>query len=90
VVIDTVEQQVFRSIQLDPSKFYGFAFYSNKKGTWPNETYWTEEPIEYLGRWISSDRWGSRDQSGGAENFEHKRIVYDYEGKTSFVEMSEQ
>lgn len=88
--MDLVEQQVFRSLKFDTAKCYGFAFYSKRKGTWPDEIYYTKNPIEYLGRWISSDTWGYGDQSGGAENFEHKRIVYDYEGKTCFVEVSKQ
>ena len=81
--------QVFRLEDFDENKCYGFALYTSTTGrhSSSNEKYFTTNPIQYLGKWISKERWGVRDGAGGAENFEKDRIEYDYHGKTCFVEL---
>ena len=83
------ETQVFRLEEFDKNKCYGFALFTRTTGKHSNsnEKYFTTNPIQYLGKWLSKERWGERDGAGGAENFEKDRIVYDYFGKTCFVEL---
>lgn len=73
------------------SKCYAFALSTRWAGSWPNEKYYTTNPLQYLGKHIRSEEWGSRDQHGGAETFDYNgketRIVYDYEGLTCFKEV---
>ena len=81
--------QVFPLEDFDENKCYGFALYTSTTGSHSssNKKYFTTNPIQYLGKWISKERWGVRDGAGGAENFEKGRIVYDYHGKTCFLEL---
>lgn len=86
------ETEVFRMTKFSKDKCYHFALYSKKIGKWPDDKYYANtELLEYLGYWVNSERWGGcGDGSGGAENFNNNgkinRIVYDYDGKTCFVE----
>jgi len=84
--------EVFRVISFDPTKTYQFAFYTFRQGVWPNEKYFTTEPLKFLGNYIRSERWGGTgDGSSGAEIFNDNgvinRVVYDYEGRTCFREV---
>lgn len=85
------EVEVFRLCKFDPTKFYAFAYYTRRSGRYPNERYYTTNPLQYLGKHVNSERWGCGDGSGGAEYFYHgghiERIEYDYEGTTCFVEV---
>ena len=82
--------EVFRLIKFDKDKCYEFALYTIVEGKWPNQRYYTTNPLQYLGKWKNSERWGQGDGGGGAENFDNNgkttRIEYDYEGKTCFRE----
>jgi hypothetical protein len=84
--------EVFRILDFDCNKNYEFAFYTTREGRWPNEKYFTTEPLKFLGKYCRSERWGGfGDGAGGAEVFVHNgtenRVVYDYEGKTCFREV---
>lgn len=88
------EVEIFRLNEFDPTKNYAFALYKKQKGTWPDDRYYTiKGELQYLGKWINKERWGYHDNAGGAETFinnkngEKTRIVYDYVGKTCFVEL---
>ena len=82
------EKEVFRSIEFDKNKCYGFALYTKKIGGWPNERYYTKNPIQYLGKYIRSERWGGGgDGAQAAEIFNNGNVKYDYDGKTCFVEL---
>jgi hypothetical protein len=88
------EEEVFRLITFDKDKRYEFALKTRTSGTWPDEKHYTTEPLQYLGRYVSSESWGYGDNHSGAENFEDAdgtktRIVYDYEGRTCFREVVE-
>ncbi len=91
IMIPPHETEVFRSITFSKDTPYEFALYTRKKGWFPNVKYYANtDSLKYVGYWVSSERWGFGDGSGGAENFidngKKNRIVYDYEGKTCFVE----
>lgn len=83
--------EVFRILDFDPNKNYEFAFYTNMEGLWPNERYFTTEPLKFLGTYCHSERWGFGDGSGGAEVFNDNgvinRVEYDYDGRTCFREV---
>jgi len=85
------EVEVFRSIKFDNNKCYEFALETRTEGNWSNKRYYTTNSLQYLGKYIESERWGYGDGSGGAENFNDNgkktRIVYDYDGKTCFREI---
>ena len=82
--------EVFRLEEFDKNKCYGFALWTTTTGSHSssNEKYFTTNPIQYLGKWISKERWGGRDQAGGVEHFEKGSIEYDSNGYTCFVELS--
>ena len=86
------EVEVFRLIKFDTSKCYEYATETKAEGNWPNQKYYALTPLQYLGTYLYSERWGTGDSRGGAENFKDlegniKRIVYDYEGMTCFREV---
>jgi len=83
------ETEVFRldTKDFDANKCYEFALYTRTTGRWPDEKYYTTNPMKYLGKWISSEEWGWGDNHGGAETFEKHRIVLDYAGKSCFREV---
>lgn len=85
------EVEVFRICKFDKNKNYYFALYTRKKGTYPDkEYYYTTNKLQFLGRYIKSEKWGWHDGSGTAEYFDNNknitRIEYDYDGKTCFKE----
>jgi len=67
---------------------YEYALYTRREGRYPNEKYYTTNPLQYLGKFTHNEEWGYGDQHGGAHNFNDNgtphRIVLDYEGKTCF------
>ena len=81
------EVEVFKTLTFDINKCYAFALSTRQAGLWPTARFFTTNPLRDLGKYISSERWGSGDGAGGAENFEKGRIEYDYAGTTSFVEV---
>jgi hypothetical protein len=91
-MIPSNETEVFRLTRFSKDKAYEFALYTTKIGSFPNNKYYANtNSLQYLGYWVSSERWNSLcDGSGGAENFVNNgiinRIEYDYEGRTCFVE----
>lgn len=87
----TEETEVFRLSIFDKTKCYGFAMRTRRESRYPNEKYYSTNPILYLGKHVKSERWGYGDNHGGAEIFENngiqRRIVYDYDGNTCFKEV---
>ena len=90
---EEVEVEVFRLISFDKDKRYEFALKTRTSGSYPDEKHYTINPLQYLGKHVSSETWGYGDGRGGAENFEDAngktRIVYDYEGRSCFREVVE-
>ena len=85
------EVEVFRICKFNKNKNYSFALYTRKKGIYPDkEYYYTTNQLQFLGKYIKSERWGWHDGSGGAEYFDNNgkitRIEYDYDGTTCFRE----
>lgn len=83
------EIEVFRLTAFETNKCYELASETKTEGKWPNQKYYTTKPLQYLGAYMFSERWGSGDNRGGAENFKDndgniKRIEYDYDGMTCF------
>ena len=72
----------------DKNQYYAFALRTSIEGSWPNEKYYTTNPLQYLGKHVRSEEWGFGEGHGGAETFDDNgketRIVYDYEGRTCF------
>lgn len=86
------EVEVFRLTTFDTNKCYAFASETKTVGKWPNQKYYATKPLQYVGAYMYSERWGNGDSRGGAENFKDmdgniKRVVYDYDGMTCFREM---
>jgi len=88
------EVEVFRLCQFEKNKYYAFAL-KTRTERWKGSTFekhYTTNPLQYLGKHTHSETWGeSGDGRGGAENFDDNerktRIVYDYDGKTCFLEV---
>ena len=76
----TPESQVFNMSEFDPAKCYGYAIYTRKDGISPNETYYTTNPIQYLGKFISNNT-----SSSGDITFEKSTLTKD--DKNYFVEV---
>ena len=61
-------------------------------GRWPNELYYSTNPIRYVGRFVKHIRYGYGD--GGScdayfdNNGKEERVGYTYEGTTCFREVS--
>ena len=85
------EVEVFRICTFEPDKIYHFALYTRKEGKFPNEKYYTKNPLTLVGTFIRTERWGYHDNGGAASYFEYNgditRIEYDYDGKTCFVSL---
>ena len=84
-----MEVEVFRLCSFEKNVNYAFAMKTRSEGSYPNQRYYTKNTLQFVGKHISSARWGYRDNSGGAETFDANgkitEIVYDYEGNTCFV-----
>ena len=72
-------------------KCYEHALYTRTIGPWQNQKYFTTNPMQYVGKYVRSVRWGIRDGSGGDEIFNNNGIEViihlDYAGTTSFREV---
>jgi hypothetical protein len=83
------ETEVFRLSTFDPNLNYAFALKTKTVGKWPNEKHYTTYPLQYLGKFVKSARWGWHDIAGGSEQFDDNgkitEIIYDYEGRTCFT-----
>lgn len=91
--VGDVGVEVFRSIEFDPNKEYESALYTTRVGRWPNERYFTTNPLKYLGKYSRSTRMGGfGDGSRCSEYFINNgvevEVEYDYEGKLCFREVS--
>ncbi len=84
-----MEVEVFRLCSFDKEVNYSFALKTRTIGKYPNERYYTTNNLKFVGKHVSSARWGYGDNGGGAETFNDNgritEIVYDYEGNTCFV-----
>ena len=84
------EVEVFR-LTPEVGKFYYTAEYTKKVGTYPNYQYYTTNPLRYVGKFLRTERYGSGDGMTATSFFDDKgtinRVVYTYEGTTSFVEL---
>ena len=86
-----METEVFRIVEFNATQTYSFALKTRSEGKWPNVKHYSTHPLQYLGKYTHSERWGYGDNGGGAENFDDHgiktRIVYDYAGNTCFRSM---
>jgi hypothetical protein len=84
-----MEVEVFRLTSFDKNVNYLFALKTRTKGSYPNERYYTTNKLQFVGKHVSSARWGYGDNGGGAEIFDDNgkrtEIVCDHEGHTCFV-----
>ena len=86
------ETEVFRLNEFDKEKCYVFALKTRTEGRYPYDKHYTTNKLQYLGKHTKSERWGSRDDHGGAESFIDDdgvvtRVVYDYAGQTCFKDV---
>lgn len=71
-------------------KCYSTALYTKREGTWPNEKYTTTNPLQYVGKYVRTERMGYG--NGGSvweifnNNGKEEKVELDYYGKTCFVE----
>ena len=86
-------REVFR-ISPKEGKYYEYAEYTEKIGVWPNDRYFTTDPLRYVGKHIKhctqgygdgADHWDIFEDSGG----QAIQIDYTYAGTTSFREVPE-
>ena len=84
-----MEIEVFRISEFSKELNYAFALKTRTQGKYPNAKYYTTNQLQFLGKHVSSARWGYYDNAGGSETFDHNgkktEIVYDYNGNTCFV-----
>jgi len=81
------ETKVFRLEDFDKNKCYGFALSTTTTGSDPDKIFYTTNPIQYLGKWKSTERWGYRNGPRGIEKFEKGDIQRTEKGTTCFVEL---
>ena len=86
------EIEVYRISKFETDKMYAFALYTRdyKSPDYKLNKYFTTNPLQHLGYYVSSERWGYGDGGGGAENFinldgQETRIELDYHGKSCFT-----
>ena len=84
-----MEVEVFRISEFSKEANYAFALKTKTQGVYPNAKHYTMNPLLYLGKHVSSARWGYHDNAGGSETFDNNGkktdIIYDYNGNTCFV-----
>ena len=84
------EVQVYRSMKFMPHRIYKTAIYTREEGKYPNEIYFTTNPIVIVGTHIKQICIGSGDAGRGWEYFNHNgkeiHVEYTYEGTTTFLE----
>ena len=59
-------------IKFDKDIHYYFAMSTRSEGRYPNERYFTTNPLRYVGKYVRSERWGWGDGASGAEYFDNK------------------
>jgi hypothetical protein len=81
--------EVFR-LTPEKDKYYETALYTMKKGEWPHETYYTTQPLVYVGKFVKHISIGYRDNAEHWDVFdkdgEEVLVKYTYEGTTCFRE----
>jgi hypothetical protein len=55
------ETEVFRFSTFQPNKCYAFALSTKTTGSWPNERFFTTDPLRYLGKYMRRESQGSGD-----------------------------
>jgi hypothetical protein len=84
-----MEIEVFRISEFEKDVNYACAMKTRTEGSYPNQKHYTKNSLQFVGKHVSSARWGYRDNGGGSEKFDADgkitEIVYDYEGNTCFV-----
>lgn len=84
-----MEVEVFRLNTFDKELNYAFALKTRTEGSYPNQKYYTKNTLQFVGKHISSARWGYGNNASGAETFDDNgkitEIIYDYEGNTCFT-----
>lgn len=85
--------EVFRLTEFDTCACYEYTDETTCEGKWPDLKYYSTKPLQYLGHYTHSERWGVGENRGGAENFVNMegitiRIEYDYAGMTCFRKLN--
>ena len=87
----SIEIEVFRISELDTNKCYEFALHTRTEGQWPNQTYYTTNELQYVGKYVSTTINGYRDGATFTLSFDNQgkplNISLDYEGKSCFREV---
>jgi len=82
--------EVFR-LTPEVGKCYEYAEYTRSEGRYPNQKYFTTNPLRYVGRFVRHITSGYRDGAQHADIFnlngQEIRVDYSYEGRTSFREV---
>jgi len=87
---DAIETEIFR---LTPAtdKYYETATYTRRTGNWPNEKYYTFNPLRYVGKFIKHEQYGFGDGARVYAIFDNngkmETVQYTYEGTTCFREV---
>jgi hypothetical protein len=86
------ETEVYYSIVPEVGHCYEYAEATRKQGKYPNERYFTTNPLRYVGEFIRSVRGGNSEYGGFCAYFldnhgKEQRVDYSYEGKTCFREV---
>ncbi len=103
---NSIKKQVFRfmvttaknNVSIYPNekffstdKCYEYAKYTSREGKYPNIKYYTTNPLQYVGKYVRSERWGYGDHSGGVDIFDNNgevvSIDLDVEGTGCFREL---
>lgn len=83
------EIQVYRISPIE-GKYYYTTTWTRKEGVYPNETYYSKNPLRYVGKFITHHQYGYGDGATHYDIFEDgdtvNHVNYTYEGTTSFVE----
>jgi hypothetical protein len=83
------ETEVYR-ISPQKGKCYYTAEWTKRVGRWPNEKYFTTNPLTYVGEYLRTERYGMGDGGRAIDFFllneKEVQVEYTYEGTTSFVE----
>lgn len=80
-----MEIEVFR-ITPELNKSYYYAECTRKEGRFPNERYYTTNPLILAGKFIEHKSEGYRDNAHHWDIFENRIVHYSYSGDTCFLE----
>jgi hypothetical protein len=84
------EIEVFR---LTPqiNKYYETTEFTRKEGKWPNEHYYSNKKLKYVGKFIKHEQYGFGDSMSCYDIFDNDGeeviVQYTYEGTTSYREV---